>query len=267
MPKYVVRVGNVEMVSLTDGHGDVEPAPTFPESAREHWRSEYPDLLDENGHIHPRYGSVAVRSGGKLIIVDTGLQDEDGQLLEDMQRKGVDRQSVDLVVMTHLHSDHVGWNLTGGRPTFPRARYLVPKADWEFWTQPSVLQREEYIGSQVVPLDELKIMDLIEGDYNLTDELKTVDTSGHTPGHISIRITSAGQRGFILGDVAHSPAQAHHTRWNPEFDMDHIRSRKTRLEVVDMLEADGSLVSAGHFPEPGFGRFVRRRGRRVWQGV
>ena len=267
MPDYKTAVGSVELVSLSDGHGDRDPVETFPDSKLEQWRADYPDLLDSSGHVHPRYGSVAVRSGGRLIVVDTGLQAPDGKLLDDMRAKGVDRETVDLVVLTHLHPDHVGWNLTDGNPTFPSARYLVPRSDWDYWTQPSVLEGAAHIRDQVMPLERLRIMDLIDDEYNITDELTTVPTPGHTPGHVSIVISSGGQRGFILGDVAHSPAQAHYTDWNPIFDVDQTLSRKTRHQILDRLESDGSLVSAGHFPDPGFGRFVRRQGRRIWQGV
>ena len=260
-------VGSVELVSLSDGQGGGDPVAVFPDSSIEQWRSEYPELLDPDGHIHPRYGSVALRSQGRTIIVDTGLGGPDGRLLADMAARGVDREAVDLVVLTHLHGDHVGWNLTDGRPTFPNARYLVPRPDWDYWTQPSILRATAPISDQVMPLDEHRVMDLIDGEYRITDELTTLPTPGHTPGHISIVISSGGRRGFILGDVAHSPAQAHHTDWNPTFDIDQAQARETRHRVLDRLESDASLVSSGHFPEPGFGRFVRREGRRVWQGI
>ena len=267
MPDHVTSVGNVELVSLTDGQGGGPPNAVFPESTIEQWRADFPELLDSNGDIHPRYGSVAIRSGGKLIIVDTGLQAPDGTLLDEMRQKGVDRDAVDLVVTTHLHPDHVGWNLTNGQPTFPKARYLVPRSDWEFWTQPSVLEGAAHISAQVIPLKDLNVMDLMDDEYNITDELTTISTPGHTPGHISIVISSAGERGFILGDVAHSPAQAHYTDWNPGFDMDKPLARQTRHRIIDRLEGDGSLVASGHFPAPGFGRFVRQEGRRIWQVV
>ena len=80
-------------------------------------------------------------------------------------------------------------------------------------------------------------------------------------------IASQGQRGYILGDVAHTPAQAHYTDWNPIFDVQPETSRSTRHAVLDMLEAEGILVSAGHFPDPGFGHFVRVGDRRQWRGV
>jgi glyoxylase-like metal-dependent hydrolase (beta-lactamase superfamily II) len=116
-----------------------------------------------------------------------------------------------------------------------------------------------------MPLEGLGVLELIDGEHSLTDELTTLPTPGHTPGHISIAITSAGVRGFILGDVAHSPAQAQYTDWSPSFDIDTGQSVPTRHRIFDRLEDEGSLVSAGHFPEPGFGRLVRRDGKRYWK--
>lgn len=266
MPDYKINVGNVELVSLSDGFPLRSPLMPFPDTTIEQWR-EFPGLLDGNDQVRSRYGTVAIRSAGKLIIVDTGLQAEDGTLLDDMRKKGIDRDAVDLVTFTHLHPDHVGWNLTNGRPNFPNARYLAPRKDWDYWTQPAVVANAEHITNQVLPLEDLKIIDLMEDGFNITDELTTVPTPGHTPGHISIAVASAGQRGYILGDVAHSVAQAHYTDWCPIFDVEPDVSRKTRHSVLDMLETEGIIVSAGHFPDPGFGHFVRGQSRRVWQGI
>ena len=265
MPDCRKTVGNVEIVSMTDDHGAGPATVVFPASTMEVWRAEYPELLDADELIHPRYGSVAVRSDGKLIVVDTGGGPPTGVLLDDMKRKGVEREAVDVVVTTHLHPDHVGWNLTDGALTFPNARYLVPKKDWDYWTGPGVLEESPHVSDSVMPLDALGALDLIEGEHSLTSELTTVPTPGHTPGHISIAIVSAGAHGFILGDVAHSPAQAHYTDWNPAFDVDPDLAQPTRHRIFDLLEEEGSLVNAGHFPEPGFGRFIHSGGRRRWQ--
>ena len=265
MAEYKRTVGNVELVSLTDDHGGGPATGVFPTSTMEVWRAEFPELLDADEYIHPRYGSVAVRSDGKLVVVDTGGGPPAGALLSEMRRKGVDREAVDLVVTTHLHPDHVGWNLTDGQPTFPNARYLVPKTDWDYWTGPGVLEESPHVRDSVMPIDELGALDLIEDEYSLTSELTTLPTPGHTPGHISIAIASAGVRGFILGDVAHSPAQAHYTDWSAAFDVDPSLSAPTRHRIFDRLEGEGSLISSGHFPEPGFGRLVRSGGRRRWQ--
>ena len=87
----------------------------------------------------------------------------------------------------------------------------MPKHDWDYWTGPEVINDAPWVTDSVVPLNEERILDLIEGEYDITSEIKAVPTPGHTPGHISISITSNGHHGFILGDVAHSPAQAEYT--------------------------------------------------------
>ena len=119
MPGYTTTVGAVELLSLNDGMPTRSPFAPFPDTTIEQWR-EFPELLDQHEQITSRYGTTGVRSQGKLIIVDTGLQAPDGTLMTDMRAKGVDAEAVDLVVFTHLHPDHVGWNLTGGKPNFPK---------------------------------------------------------------------------------------------------------------------------------------------------
>ena len=260
-----LMVGNVEIVSVMDGQGDMNPTEAFPASDIETWRSEYSDLLDDVGLIHPRFGSFVVRSSGKNVLVDTGLGGPDATLLSDMKANGVDREAIDLVVLTHIHPDHVGWNLSDGSPTFPSARYLVTKVDWDHWTQPEVRANAPHVDEQMVPLEGLNVLDLIEGEYSVTEELSTLSTPGHTPGHISLVVSSAGERAFILGDVAHSPAQAQYTDWSPVFDTDPDLARQTRHAVLDKLEREGTLVASGHFPNSGYGRFARSGDRRIWR--
>ena len=266
MPNHTITVGDVELVSLNDSLPIRSPFVAFPDTTIEQWR-EYPELLADDELGYHRWGSLAIRSSGKLIVVDTGMQGEGSYLLDDMKEKGIDREAVDIVVFTHVHPDHVGWNFTNGKPNFPNARFLVPKKDWDYWTQPEVINTVEYVVPQVLPLQESGVMELIDGEYEITPELTTYPTPGHTPGHNSIRVTSNGEHAFILGDVAHSPIQAHYTDWCPVFDIEPDAARATRHSVLDMLEAEGTLVSAGHFPDPGFGRFVRGEDRRFWQGI
>ena len=266
MPKHIVNVGNVELISLNDNLPIRSPFVAFPHTTLEEW-NEYPELMADHENANHRWGSLAIRSSGKLIIVDTGMQGEGCYLLNDMKEKGVDRDAVDIVVFTHVHPDHVGWNYSDGKPNFPNARFLVPQNDWDYWTKPENINSVDYIVPQVLPLKENGVMDLFDGEHEITSELTTYPTPGHTPGHSSIRITSNGEHAFVLGDVAHSPIQAHYTNWCPEFDIIPEMARSTRHSVIDMLEAEGTLVSAGHFPDPGFGRFVRGEERRYWQEI
>ena len=263
---YRATVGRVQLVSLTDGYFEPVPTDVFHDSDIETWRSEYSALMIDKDHTQFRFGSVAVYSSRKIVVVDTGAG-PNGCLIDDMRMKGVERDDVDFVLITHLHADHTGWTLFKGEPTFPNARYLVPKDDYVYWTQVSVISNAPNIESDVVPLKRLGVMELIEPNHIITPELTTVPTPGHTPGHTSLAISSNGKDGFVLGDVAHSPAQAHYTDWNPNFDVDQELSRNTRNQVLDELEEQGILVQAGHFPEPGFGHFVRENNRRYWLGV
>ena len=107
----------------------------------------------------------------------------------------------------------------------------------------------------------------MEGEHSLTRELTTLPTPGHTPGHMSILITSQGERALILGDVAHNPAQVEETDWVSRADMDPELTRQTRRALMERLEREQTVVASGHFPAPGFGRIVRLEGRRYWQGL
>ena len=163
--------------------------------------------------------------------------------------------------MTHIHPDHVGWNLSDGSPTFPNARYLVTRTDWDHWTQPEVREQAPHVDEQMIPLEGLNVLDLIEGEYSVTDELTTLPTPGHTPGHISIVVSSGGESAFILGDVAHSPAQAQYTDWSPVFDVDPDLARQT--QTLGSGQAGGRGDAGGVRTFPGYGLRAVRSGRRA----
>jgi glyoxylase-like metal-dependent hydrolase (beta-lactamase superfamily II) len=144
----------------------------------------------------------------------------------------------------------------------------MSRQDWEACHQPEI-QRDRFPNapSCVWPLEELGLIEFMEGEYPLTSELTTLPTPGHTPGHMSIMISSQGERALILGDAAHNPAQAQETDWVSRADMDPAQTRITRRSIMERLEREGILVAAGHFPAPGFGKIVHMAGRRYWQAL
>lgn len=269
MAKETVRIGNVEIVSLSDAEASFPPSSFFPSVPAAAWRT-HRGYLGDDGNIHVNIGCFVLRSAGRTIMVDTGYGTASaGRLFDELAARGVGSGEVDTVTFTHLHPDHVGWNIInqGGRsrPCFPLARYLVPKADFDFFTSEQGLENFPYIKDQVLPLVDLGLIDLVEPETDITRELRIWSTPGHTPGHVSILINSAGEKGVILGDVAHTPVQAHETDWNPGFDAIPEQSRATRHVVFDRIEQEGLTLIAGHFPYPGFGKLVRVGGRRIWQ--
>jgi glyoxylase-like metal-dependent hydrolase (beta-lactamase superfamily II) len=119
----------------------------------------------------------------------------------------------------------------------------------------------------VWPLADLGLCEFMEGEQSLTRELTAVPTPGHTPGHMSILITSKGERALVLGDAAHSPVQVLEPDWVSRADMDPDLTRQTRKALIDRLEREQILIAAGHFEAPGYGRIVRLDGRRYWKGL
>ena len=278
MTRHTIAVGNVTVTSLSDGRLEMPVTEFFPSVPGADWEP-YRDELTVEGNIALNVGSFLVRSRAKTILVDTGLGRSDrgfggavfGRLLDDLRAVSVGVEDIDLVFVTHLHRDHVGWNLTRGddcvRPTFPNARYLLPRADWEIYTRRDGMRAFAYIREQVTPLESLGVLDLIEGEHEVTGEVTALPTPGHTPGHTSLLLSSLGERAAILGDAAHHPAQAHETGWSPRADADRKTSEASRRRLMDRIERDGAVAVAGHFPPPGFGRLVRVEGRRYWQAL
>lgn len=278
-----MKVGNVEIVALSDMNISY-PMPLeelWSEVPSEDWgpfRERYPDTFDGD-RMRLEIGCYLVRSQGRTILIDTGYGPGPiehvgglrGRLMADLAQWNVDPQQVDTVFLSHLHADHIGWNMVddGGRmvPTFPNARYVAHKDDLAHFREPHVKAagRFPYLEWYVEPLVDLGLFDAITGDLDLTGEVKAVHTPGHTPGHMSVVIASGSQRAIIEGDVLVHPAQVTEEGWNSHFDADHELSTKTRSKLLNQVEADGAAVIACHFPKPGFGHVVRYEGKRYWQ--
>jgi glyoxylase-like metal-dependent hydrolase (beta-lactamase superfamily II) len=274
-----VRIGDVEILQLSDGMLEFDLCNFFPTIPDAQW-APYESHLTTEHKVRFNLGSYLIRSSGRTVLVDTGLGPRPadtpdvpwGELLRSFADNGVRPDEVDMVVMTHLHRDHIGWNVLreGGRyvPTFPNARYWMSRKDWDTSHQPDV-QPQRYPNAPTCawPLEELGLIEFMHGEHGLTRELTAVPTPGHTPGHMSILITSQGQRALVLGDAAHSPAQVEEPDWVSRADMDPELTRQTRKALLDRLEREQILVAAGHFEAPGFGRIVRLDGRRYWRGL
>ena len=270
-----ITVGKAEIIALHDLDLDFPSAMMFPNISMgkfEAYRDLYPDCFGMAG-LALDCGAYAVRSGGKTIIVDTSigpgpiamLGGLTGNLVPDMKAKGVDPESVDIVVHTHLHVDHVGWNIgSDGKPTFPNARYYASQADYDLFSQD--MANNPHM-QQIVPLKAMDKLELYSGEISLTPEVTTVPTPGHTSGHHSVLVNSGGEKILITGDLAHHSAQVHETDWCPSFDADHPTASATRLKVMKQLESEGTLAAFCHFPQSGFGRIKTENGRRIFQAL
>ena len=285
MPDNKIKIGNVEVISLSDGKLEGQVANTFPSVQAEAW-DPYREHVTADGRATMNLGSFLLRSDGRNILVDTGLGTAPegfegatrGRLMEDMSANGIAVGDIDMVLITHLHADHVGWNFVregdGYRLTFPNARYWIPRADWDLFTNPSEIDQYASenawinIKTQVVPLKESGRMEFMEGEQALTSELSSFPTPGHTPGQTSFLIYSQGARGVITGDAVHVPAQFQEIGWSLTVDTDPEQSVASRRALIERIERDeATTVMGGHFPAPGIGRLVQWEGRRHWRAL
>jgi glyoxylase-like metal-dependent hydrolase (beta-lactamase superfamily II) len=275
-----VTIGNVEVRPLLDAAVLMDPRIMFPKYA-DQMLAEYPDLIiDERQLMGLNITSFVLRSAGQTILVDTGLGPRKrsgfppGNLNKTMQDSGIAPEDIDVVVHTHLHIDHVGWNTVDndkGEPEifFPRARFVIQQPEWNYWMQPEKVNEpgNEHLKQCVEPLTDSGRIQFFNGEEAFDENLTFIATPGHTPGHVSIGIYSAGERAVLIGDVSHHPAQLDHPDWSPNPDVDPVQSARTRDELFNAAADDGRIWIAGHWPEPVIGRIVRLDGKRVFRAL
>ena len=211
---------------------------------------------------------VLVRGQGETVLVDSGVGPEPrgfmsgagARLVDELAGLGVRPEEVDLVVHTHLHVDHVGWD-----GHFPNARYVVHEDDWSFFMSSESLRQRPHLVEKLVPLEQSGRVDRVTGDADVSVGVRAVATPGHTPGHLSVRLESEGDELMILGDVVVHPAQVADPDLVYASDEDATVATETRRHVLSNLAENGTTAVVSHFA--GAGRFTRRDGGFAWTPV
>jgi glyoxylase-like metal-dependent hydrolase (beta-lactamase superfamily II) len=231
-----------------------------------------PKYVSPEGHLLMAVQAVLVEAPGLKLVVDTCVGNDKPRrmtrgiglktgFLQRLEAAGWTRNDVTAVVCTHLHIDHIGWNtmIEDGRwvPTFPRARYLMARREYEFWAQDK--EDEEQVaamGDSVQPLFDAGLVQLVEPDHVLSPEVRLLPSPGHTPGHVSVAIESQGQRAVITGDMMHHPCQIARPELLARFDSDHEAALATRRRLLAQWADQPVLVIGTHFVAPAAG-YVR----------
>lgn len=237
----------------------------------------FPHYVTDEGYMRLSIHALLVEAPGLKLIVDTCIGNDKVReslrgvalqtaFLEDLAAAGFARDAVDVVLCTHLHFDHVGWNTmkAGGKwvPTFPNARYLIGKREYEHWATAegaSILEQSEVLSDSVRPVFEAGLATLVETDHRVSPEIRLIPTPGHTPGHVSVMIESEGQVAVITGDMIHHPCQIAHPHWGTLVDSDSQASGLTRKRMLQNWADQPVLVIGTHFAAPTAGH-VRRDG-------
>lgn len=259
----ITRVVEHVMPFPVDFFAEATPA----DVAAEAWL--VPDFVDAEGHYLMSFHTFVVQAGAHRIVVDTCtgnskdrplIPEFDHQhrpFLANLAAAGFAPDTIDIVVCTHLHVDHVGWNtrLVNGTwiPTFPRARYLFAAADIDYWSQSRDSLHAPAFADSVQPVIDAGLVDAVEADTALTRDVQLRRTPGHTPGHMSVWISD---RCVITGDVLHHPIQCRHPEWTARGDVDPDTARATRSRLLAAAATTDALVLGTHFAGTGAGRIL-----------
>ncbi|MCS0639842.1 MBL fold metallo-hydrolase [Streptomyces sp. LP05-1] len=283
-----LTLGDVDVIRVVEWQQPLLPARSLvPDSTGELWQEHREWLAPDHWDPAADRAVVALqswvlRSGGRTILVDTGVGDgrdrpetpyfhhrKDG-FLDRLAEAGIRPEDVDIVVNTHIHGDHVGWNTrdAGGEwvPAFPRAQYLIPAADDHHFGPAGGYggagradDRLMYEDS-VAPVHRAGQAVLWEGGHRIDEHLTLEPAPGHTPGSSVLRLASGSDRAVFVGDLIHSPVQLLAPSHNSCFCVDARESAATRRRVLGRAEAERELVFPAHFGGPG-ALEIRRHGQ------
>lgn len=260
-----VKITNVVEIGATGGTRFILPQATPEEARKLPWLA--PHYANAEGRLKLNVQSWIVETPTNRIIVDTCIgngkanrsvpvwNNLDKPFLNDLAAAGYPADTIDTVLCTHLHVDHVGWNtkLKDGKwvPTFTNARYLFGKTEYDHWAAHSPAgEHKAVFEDSVQPIVDAGRADLIGSDHRIGDEVSLIATPGHSPGHMSVLIKSDGQQALLTGDVAHHPCQMAHLGWSSTADSDPVQSIEARKMLFSRFADTPTLVFGGHY-DPG----------------
>lgn len=273
----MLRVGAFEVIALADGAADLQGwavSPELTDGVPVDWAAyaaRNPGGFHGKDHRWRIHNTCyLVRGEGAAVLVDCGVGAGPypwygglrGQLPRELAAAGTAPGDISTVFLTHAHPDHVGWTFDeeAGRPTFPRARYLLHRDDWDEFRGRTPVPK--HFTRFVAPLERAGVLRVLDGAEEIAPGITAIETPGHTPGHMSLVVTSRGEGLVIAGDVLNSPVYVSEPGRPFGADMDRARGIATREALVARVEAEGWRVAAAHFPEPGWGSILRIEGRR-----
>lgn len=267
------QVGDVRITRVQEleapGMRFIVPQATVENLATIPWLTPF---LAANGDAMGSVHALILEVDGRRMIVDTCIGNDkqrripswnqrQGPFLDQLRAAGYPPESIDTVICTHLHTDHVGWNtrLVNGRwvPTFPRARYLLARPEWEHWLQSPDQWTRTVMADSVQPLFDAGVVDLVDVQHRVQAGIRFEPTPGHTPGHVALHITSQDAAAIITGDLVHHPCQFAHPEWGSSADSDPAQADQTRRAFMARYAETPTLIIGTHFAGPTAGRLVR----------
>jgi glyoxylase-like metal-dependent hydrolase (beta-lactamase superfamily II) len=274
---YRFKIGHFKALVIKDTTSPQEWSGFFP--------TVKPDEFDEtfsqygfSNHDVMEVMCLLVKTEKHSILIDTGWgvrsQIATGNLFQILESEGIQRQEIDMVINSHGHPDHIGGNTDAeGKPAFPKARYIICREEWDFWTSSGPLisqidDRFRHTMLDAVQKNLVSIKDrfeLIDGETEILPGFETLKAPGHTPCQIVLSISTGNERLFCIFDVAHHPVQFLRPSWTIPLDIQPEQAISTRKQFLSRKLTPGAMVFACHFPFPGLGRVVAGDDGWHWQ--
>ena len=237
----------VDTVGILGEYGALFPA--VPRASWSDYEETFPELFAGTSWRLP-FAAYLVRTGSAVILVDTGvgppggfLEGAEGLLPRRLEEERVAPADIDVVFLTHLHVDHVGWIATvAGTPTFPNARYVTHEQGCAWAASADDARRR-----MLAQLTEHGSLELVSGEAEITEGVRAFETPGHAPGHMSLEVTLAGTKTLLAGDVAVHPAQLDHPEWIYVYEHDPVVAERTRRAFLER-SSPATTVLYSHVP-------------------
>ena len=270
------KVGDVKITRRNEGER-AGPMFVVPDAIPENiikmpWLQPY--FSDSEGNTIVSVHALVIETKEKCIIVDTCLGNDkerhipswnnlQTKFLEDLESAGYKTDDIDTVLCTHLHTDHVGWNTIlvddKWEPTFKKADYLFGREEWNYTEkQLGNPLYAEFINDSIIPIIDSGLVKFVELDEKICEEITLEPTLGHTPGHVSIKIFSNGEKAAITGDFLHHPCQMEKLDWISSADWDPELAKETRRRKLLNYADEKTLVFGTHFASPSAGYVVKK---------
>jgi glyoxylase-like metal-dependent hydrolase (beta-lactamase superfamily II) len=235
-----------------------------------------PDAIDASDVLIMCFQSYVVKTPHHTILVDSCIGNDKPRPLRPkwnmktddvyicaLAAAGFSVTDIDFVMCTHLHVDHVGWNtrLENGRwvPTFPNARYVFGKQEFDYWTEQHAKAAVPAFGDSVLPVVEASKAEIVDNDYAIGDHTRILPTPGHTPGHVAFTFGRGKDDAVFCGDLMHTPLQTRYPELSVKFDVDQTQAAVTRRAFLERYCDTETLCCTAHFPSPSTGK-IRRLG-------
>jgi glyoxylase-like metal-dependent hydrolase (beta-lactamase superfamily II) len=284
MPENYVSIGGFRCYPLMDGSLVYPKQLLFPGQLEEEaMEALAPDPLPPEFLVS--YSALLVDTGKKRVLIDTGagqMGPDTGHLLKGLEARGFTPEQIDLVILSHMHPDHIGGLTTDeGAFRFPHAEVVASHTEYNFWTSDTTQSRlkaktlfglgdlelvmSSAIERNIVPLYDAGRLQLTEGGFEPCPGVMTLPAGGHTPGHMAVLISDQKEQLLFAGDAILHPLHVQHPAWKTSFDVQPEQSALTRLQILDRCATEQALTFHFHFPFPCLGTISRCSGGYKWE--